>query len=453
MPPTDLRLEVIKMKVVNLLIGLCLVVIFISGCLPKAPISTQEAADMLYLKATNLQDSEEYDKATDEFEAFVGRYPNSNNADNAQLEIGNNYRIQEKYNDAISAYEMLLEKYPQNDVTDKALLGIGDSYLDLGERAKAIDTYQKLVDKYPYLNNEVAAEAQNRIDTLKEIEKCEEVIESGDNEIQDNAQYQIGNIYFSIFNDYDKAIREFNKVVKNYPQSELADDAMWMVGECYWAKAAYAPPRGETDEQQAFARVQYITDRYPQLAELDRYDTDGYPHWPAGKRGDRYEMYFAEVRRLLTKYPDLKSRSFQDFIPENYKIALDIWHSLILTYPNTDAASNAPKKISEKITELGKLYYANSMPHFASILLKESLQIWPSPEAHIYLAYYYADVHEYTGWTYYQARIFSHIKEAEKLVPPNSDLALDLKNLKSWMKYRTRLESLEAAYFNLKNRR
>jgi tetratricopeptide (TPR) repeat protein len=164
-------------------------------------------------------------------------------------------------------------------------------------------------------------------------------------------------------------------------------------------------------------------------------------------------MYFAEVRRLLTKYPDLKSRSFQDFIPENYKNALDTWSRLILEYPNTDAAAKAPKNISEKITELGKLYYASGAPHFASILFKESLQIWPSPEAHIYLAYYYADVHDYTNWTYYQARIFSHIKEAEKLAPLNSDLALDLKNLKSWMNYRARLESLEAAYFNLKNSR
>lgn len=441
------------MKAVNLSIGLCLAAIFISGCLPKAPVSTQEAADMLYLKATSLQDNEEYDKATDEFEALVGRYPNSNNADNAQLEIGNNYRIQGEYDKAIPAYEMLLGKYPQSDVVDYTLLGIGDSYLDLGERAKAIETYQKLIDKYPYLNNEVAEEAQNRIDMLKEIEKYEEVIESGDKDMRDNAQYQIGNIYFSVFNDYDKAIEEFNKVVENYPQSELADDAMWMVGECYWAKATYEPLAGETREQQAFIRVQYITNRYPQLVELDRYDTDGYPHWPAGKRGDRYEIYFAEVRRLLTKYPDLKNWSFQDFIPENYKNALDMWSSLILKYPNTDTAANAPKNISEKITEVGKLYYANGTPHFASILFKESLQIWPSPEAHIYLAYYYADVHDYTSWTYYKARIFSHIKEAEKLVPPNSDLALDLKNLKSWMNYRTRLKSLEAAYFNLKNRR
>jgi len=443
-----------KMKRVSLLLTvLFLIVILISGCLPKAPVSEQQAADMLYLRATDLQNNSEYDRATDDFEAFIGKYPNSNNSDNAQLEIGNNYRIQEDYDAAISAYETLLEKYPQSDVTNYALLAIGDSHLDLGEGIKAVDTYQKLIDKYPYLNNEVAEEAQNRIDILEEIREYEEVIESGDKEIQDNAQYQIGNIYFSVFNDYDKAIEEFNKVVENYPQSELADDAIWMVGECFWAKMSYTPPSSETQKQQAFIRIQYITERYPQLSELDRYDTDGYPHWPAGKRGDRYEIYFAEVRRLLTKYPDLKKWTFQDFIPENCKTALNVWKSIMLKYPNTDVAAEAPKSISEKITELGKLYYASGMQHFASILFKESLQIWPSPEAHIYLAYYYADVHDYTRWTYYQARIFNHIKKAEALVPPNSDLALDLKNLKTWMNYRARLESLETAYFNLKNRR
>lgn len=62
-----------------------------------------------------------------------------------------------------------------------------------------------------------------------------------------------------------------------------------------------------TPEQEAFIRVQLVADRYPQLAELNRYETDGYPHAPAGKRGDRYELYNAETCPLLNRYPDLKN--------------------------------------------------------------------------------------------------------------------------------------------------
>ncbi len=435
--------------------GLFVAAFCLYGCLPKAPINEQEKAEMLYLKAANLQGDEEFAKATDEFEAFVGRYPQSNKADNAQLEIGNNYRRQDEYEKAISAYEMVLEKYPDGGVVDQAMLNIGDGYLDMNEREKSVTAYQKLVDKYPYLGNNVAEEAQSRIDVLEELKNAEEIVQFGDTNIRDNAQYHIASIYFHVFQDYPRAIKEFNKVIEDYPDSELADDAMWTIGECYWAQATLVtPPRGETDEQQAYVRIQRITDRYPQLAELDSYDTDGYPHWPAGRRGgklNRYELYFAEVRRLLSRYPNLKDWQFKNFIAEDYRKALDIWDKLILQYPNTDSAANAPQKMSERLTEVGRLYYVSGMYDFASILFKESLQIWPSPEAHIYLAYYYADSHIYTQWTYSRSRVFQHIKEAEKLVPPGSDLALDLKNLKTWMNYRSRIESLEKTYFNLKN--
>jgi len=451
--------------------GKILVIILISicwsGCLPKAPISEQEKADMLYTKAATLQEDEEYAQAMEEFKAYVAKYPKSNDADNAQLEVGNGYRIQSELEidpdkkeklleQAILAYQAAVDS--GGDIVDLAVLKIGDCYFVKGEDDEAIATYKKLVDKYPYLSVLEASEAVNRIEAIDMLEGAEEDLNTLDRDVMDNAQFCIANLYLNVFGDYDRAIKEFGKVVTDYPESELADNAMWMIGECYWEKGAMSlPPEIEPkkyQQQRAFARLQHVIDRYPQFAEMNRYDTDGYPHWPAGQRGDRYEMYFTEVRRLLSKYPRLKDWRFEDFIPLDYAKSLDTWNNLILKYPNTDAVANAPENIAQKLAELGKIYYNIGMAEdFASVLFKESLLSYPTPEAHIYMAYYYADVRAYTKWTYYRTRAFLHIKEAEKLVKPDSDLALDLKNLKTWLNYRLRVESLEAKYYNLKTRR
>jgi len=443
-----------------------LISIFWLSCLPKAPISEQEKADMLYTKAATLQEDEEYDRAMNEFKAYVAKYPKSNDADNAQLEVGNGYRIQSELatdpeekekllEQAILAYQAAVDS--GGDIADVAILKIGDCYFVKDMRDKAIDTYKKLVDKYPYLSVLEASEARNRIEAVEMLEDAEEDLKRLNRDVMDNAQFHIANLYLNVFGDYDKAIKEFEKVITDYPESELADNAMWMVGECYWEKGALSlPPKIEPQkyhQQRAFARLQHIMDRYPQFAEMNRYDTDGYPHWPAGLRGDRYEMYFAEVRRMLSQYPQLKDWRFEDFIYSDYAKALDTWNSLILKYPNTDAAAGAPENIAQKLAELGKVYYNIGMADFASVLFKESLITYPTPEAHIYMAYYYADVRAYTKWTYYRAGAFLHLKEAEKLVKPDSDLALDLKNLKTWLNYRLRVEALEAKYYNLKTKR
>jgi len=295
------------------------------------------------------------------------------------------------------------------------------------------------------------------LEAIEMLENAEEDLKTLNKDVADNAQFRIANLYFNVFGDYDKAIKEFGKVLTDYPDSELADNAMWMIGESYWEKGAMSlPPKIEPQEykkQQAFARLHHIIDRYPQFAEMDRYDTDKRPPWPAGKRGDRYEMYFAEVRRLLSRHPQLKDWRFEDFVNLDYAQSLDTWNNLILKYPNTDAAELASENIAQKLAELGKIYYNIGMADFAGVLFKESLITYPSPVAHIYMAYYYADVRAYTKWTYYRTRAFLHLKEAEKLVKPDDDLALDLKKLKTWLNYRLRVESLEAQYYNLKGKR
>lgn len=418
------------------------VIFAVAGCAAKGPLTEQEKADEIFSRAVELQGIESHEQAADEFKKFVGKYPNSNDADNAQLGIGDSYRLQGKYEAAIEAYSLVDSN---GDVGDVAQLRTGDSYMALGNREEAYNTYQKLVHKYPYLNNEVSKAADERIGALERIKKNTEIIKNGSESQRDNAQYDIGEVYFSVFQDYDSAAREFKKVEDNFPNSELVDDAVWMIGECHWVIAEKSPiaMRGAHLELEAFVRLQHIVDIYPQLNELERFDTDGYPHWPAGKRGDRYELYFAEVRRLLNKFPELKLKKYRDFLPEPYQQALEIWNDLIYKYQNSNAAAQAPQRIAKKLSELGRFHYNISMEDFASIILKKSLEYWPTAEANLLLAYYYADVRVYTRWTSYRTRSFEHLAAAEKLADPHSSLATEIKQAKIWLNYRLRIEALE----------
>jgi len=135
-----------------------LISIFWIGCLPKAPISEQEKADMLYAKAETLQEDEEYTQAMKEFKAYTAKYPKSDDADNAQLEVGNGYRMQseltidpakkEKLLDqAILAYQVAVDS--GGDTVDLAILKIGDCYFAKGERDEAIDTIRDLLINTP----------------------------------------------------------------------------------------------------------------------------------------------------------------------------------------------------------------------------------------------------------------------------------------------------------------
>ncbi|MCZ6680658.1 MAG: tetratricopeptide repeat protein [Candidatus Poribacteria bacterium] len=399
---------------------------------------------MLYLKATSLQSDAEYDDAAAEFKQFVAKYPKSDDVDNAQLQIGNSYRQQGDYGAAVDAYRLVAG---DGDAIDEATFAIGDAYLMLGRQTDALASYHTLIEKYPYLNNDFARAAQDRIDALIQLDTLRTDLKTVPPTQQDNAQYQIANLYFNI-GYYDIASREFEKGYIDYPESELVDDAMWMRGECYWRKARQAPVMPlQTPEQEAFIRVQRIADRYPQFAELDRYDTDGYPHAPAGRRGDRYELYYAEMRRLLHRYPDLRKWRLEDFLFSDDATAFEIWFDLIHKYPDTNMNSAAPRRIAARLVELGNIYRNLSMDDFASLLFKKSLEAFPTPGAHVGLAYYYADVRGEVRWTYYRTRIFQHLQEAASMVTPDSEQAMEINRLKTWMNYRLRIESLEAKSF------
>ncbi len=91
---------------------------------------------------------------------------------------------------------------------------------------------------------------------------------------------------------YDVARKEFQEFATKYPKSELADNALFSVGECYFAEKKY---------QDAIEVYQQVLDRYPK--------GDRIPH-ALLKQGTAFQQMGDHTaarilyERLLEKYPD-----------------------------------------------------------------------------------------------------------------------------------------------------
>jgi len=426
-------------KILSLFVLLALV-----GCSSiMSPMTQQQEADTLYARANELHEAGLYDEASAQFEEYVKQYPEKTRADNAKLQIANGYFQQKEYDKAIEVYQEIVDMYPGGDASDWALLYIGDVYFVQQKMDEAIGAYERLLLKYPRFSTRVATSAQSRMTAIEDIEEDMRIINEGDEGQRDNAQYDIASIYFNVFGDCASALEGYQKVVDSWPDSELADDALWKMGDCYWNIASQQlPSRNISQEQQAYISLLEIYDRYPQLKGLDLFRLDA--HWPAGKRGDSYELSYAQVRRIVNKYPGIKGKRTTDYLPENYKRAFQTWYDVIKIYPDTDTAVAAPESIALALVDIGNLYYNMRLKHFGCILFRESLMVMPTAEGHLGMARYYANITSTSGLPWAYRRAFYHIKEAEKLTPPDSGMASEVGWAKEWMNYKMRIEALES---------
>ena len=128
----------------------------------RTPKSTSESD--LYNVAKQAFDKGKYQTAREKFEAFLKKYPQSNNADNAQFWIGETYYREKWYEKAILEYQKVIDNYPKGNKVRASLLKQGLSFFNIGEKANSRLILKELVSKYPKSNEATIAKQK-----LKEI--------------------------------------------------------------------------------------------------------------------------------------------------------------------------------------------------------------------------------------------------------------------------------------------
>jgi outer membrane assembly lipoprotein YfiO len=171
-----------------------------------------------------------------------------------QFEWALGFYNSQDYEQAIKEFEQLIDNFPFSDLTAEAQYYVGLAYEATGKHYYAYLAYQKVIDEYPHSKRiEEIIEREYKIADFfyeqekakilgkaiplvstkdKSLEIFQKILENAPyGEYGDSSQYRVA-IYYKDNGRYPEAITEFNKLIDDYPRSELVDDARYEIGVC-----------------------------------------------------------------------------------------------------------------------------------------------------------------------------------------------------------------------------
>ena len=153
-------------------------------------------------------------------------------------ELADKLYVDCKYKEAIELYRRLLMECPDSMYAPWAQRTIGICYAAMENYEKAVEELRKVVDKYS--ETEWAANALERMGVYywQGLNKPEVAIvvfrellqKYPESSLAPFAQYYLGLVYLRL-EDYKQASFEFNKVIRQYPESRLVNDARQQLRE------------------------------------------------------------------------------------------------------------------------------------------------------------------------------------------------------------------------------
>jgi tol-pal system protein YbgF len=125
------------------------------------PSSVEQA---VYTQAFDALKAGSYSVAITGFKGFLGTYPSSPLAENAQYWLGEAYYVNREYESAGGAFRTVLKKWPDSRRAPDALLKLGLSQLQQKQIPAARATLEEVTKKYPGTDSaKLAAERLARV--------------------------------------------------------------------------------------------------------------------------------------------------------------------------------------------------------------------------------------------------------------------------------------------------
>ena len=181
---------------------LCLCVLVVSLSLSAC---SNRAAHRRYEEAQKLFDSGDYLAAVHAFELVAADHPDSDVADHALYMAGQIYALYfHQYDRAQNAYQRLVQSYPRSPDAPSAQLARAEIFHDKSEDYdRALQEYHRLLTLYP------------------------------DSPHPDRIHYRMSRCFLELKN-FIQYRAKLEYLLKNYPQSEWADDAALSLAESYY---------------------------------------------------------------------------------------------------------------------------------------------------------------------------------------------------------------------------
>jgi len=113
------------------------------------PMAAGASPQRLYDSAWSDYTASQFDLAIQGFEAFIKSFPRSEQADDAQVLIGNSYLQAGKFDKAVEAYDLAIRTYPTGNLIPDAWFKKGTALLDLKQPEQALEAFEYVVKTYP----------------------------------------------------------------------------------------------------------------------------------------------------------------------------------------------------------------------------------------------------------------------------------------------------------------
>jgi len=212
----------------------------------------QGMQNAIFQIGSELKGQKRYVEALHVLETFVDSFPRHAQAGQALTMVGQIHQTNEAWEDAIAAYRRVIDEYENGQFRQDAKWAIAECTINLSQWREAAEAYREYVAAYS--QDAKVAEANRRIEVLKDLVRYQGLVDQEGQRKAFDAQFQIATIVRDQLANPVKAIIEFRKVVATWPQSHLADDALYAIGTAYLALE-------ETDK--AREALLQVAEKYP----------------------------------------------------------------------------------------------------------------------------------------------------------------------------------------------
>jgi TolA-binding protein len=195
-----------------------------------------------FQKAISVGYTGQSSKKIKELEQFISEYPDSKLRDDAMYELGNSYVKSNESAKAMAIYNRLSNEYSMSSFVPKALLRQGLVYYNGSENESALTKFKKVAGDYPGTPEAVQAVSTarliyidlGRVDDYAKWVKTLDYVEVTDADL-DNATYEAAEKQY-LDNNTDKAIKQFNGYLNQFPKGLHALQSHFYVAQLYYKK-------------------------------------------------------------------------------------------------------------------------------------------------------------------------------------------------------------------------
>lgn len=204
----------------SLLVGLLLL---LGGCawLRPAPTPILPADELYQIGETELE-RRQYDKARENFKRIVERHPNTSFSPRARFLMGETYYREGEFAKAIAEFETFVSFYPQHQIADLVQYRLAMAYYD---QLKPIEQDQTLAKKALEQFRKLVKdypESRYATDALAKIDICRGRLAQ--------KEVWVANYYLNQSNP-SGARQRLEGVLKEYPRTLVIPEVLWMLAE------------------------------------------------------------------------------------------------------------------------------------------------------------------------------------------------------------------------------